>query len=433
MRILLSLLLVISVGSALCAQAVSKAQPGVFALTNARLVTVTQGVVENGSLLIRDGRIAQLGTNIDIPANARVIDCRGQSVYPGFIDGGTKLGLGEIGSISLTQDANEVGDIVPHMKALTAVNPNSVAIPVTRVNGVTTVLTVPQGGLFPGQAALINLLGYTPDQMYAGFQGVVLRYPASGRRGRRDRRSEEERKKEEEKALKQLNELWEQAVLYARIDSAARADAAVQAEPNPPLQALAPVVRGEATLLVEVDKEKDILSALRWVKEKKIERVVFTGLQEGWRVADSLAAARMPVIAGPVLRTPSRSSDRYDTPYTNPAKMQQAGLLLALRTDETENVRNLPFHAGFAAAYGLGKEEALKAVTINPARIFGLADQLGSLEEGKVANLFVCDGDPFETKTQISHLFISGFQVPLDSRHIRLYNEFLERQPGLKK
>ncbi len=362
-----------------------------------------------------------------------MIDCRGQSVYPGFIDGGTKLGLGEIGSISLTQDANEVGDIVPHMKALTAVNPNSVAIPVTRVNGVTTVLTVPQGGLFPGQAALINLLGYTPDQMYAGFQGVVLRYPASGRRGRRDRRSEEERKKEEEKALKQLNELWEQAVLYARIDSAARADAAVQAEPNPPLQALAPVVRGEATLLVEVDKEKDILSALRWVKEKKIERVVFTGLQEGWRVADSLAAARMPVIAGPVLRTPSRSSDRYDTPYTNPAKMQQAGLLLALRTDETENVRNLPFHAGFAAAYGLGKEEALKAVTINPARIFGLADQLGSLEEGKVANLFVCDGDPFETKTQISHLFISGFQVPLDSRHIRLYNEFLERQPGLKK
>jgi imidazolonepropionase-like amidohydrolase len=433
MRILLSLLLVISVGSALWAQAVSKAQPGVFALTNARLVTVTQGVVENGSLLIRDGRIAQLGTNIDIPANARVIDCRGQSVYPGFIDGGTKLGLGEIGSISLTQDANEVGDIVPHMKALTAVNPNSVAIPVTRVNGMTTVLTVPQGGLFPGQAALINLLGYTPDQMYAGFQGVVLRYPASGRRGRRDRRSEEERKKEEEKALKQLNELWEQAVLYARIDSAARAGAAVQAEPNPPLQVLAPVVRGEATLLVEVDKEKDILSALRWVKEKKIERVVFTGLQEGWRVADSLTAARMPVIAGPVQSTPSRSSDRYDTPYTNPAKMQQAGLLLALRTDETENVRNLPFHAGFAAAYGLGKEEALKAVTINPARIFGLADQLGSLEEGKVANLFVCDGDPFETKTQISHLFISGFRVPLDSRHIRLYNEFLERQPGLKK
>jgi len=433
MRILLSLLFVLSVGSALRAQAVSKAESGVFALTNARLMTVTRGVVENGSLLIRDGRIAQLGTNIDIPANARVIDCRGQRVYPGFIDGGTKLGLGEISSISLTQDANEVGDIVPHMKALTAVNPNSVSIPVTRVNGVTTVLTVPQGGLFPGQAALIHLLGYTPDQMYAGFQGVVLRYPASGRRGRRDRRSEEERKKEEEKALKQLNELWEQAVLYARIDSAARADASVEAEPNPPLEALAPVVRGEAALLVEVDKEKDILSALRWVKEKKIERVVFTGVQEGWRVADSLAAARVPVIAGPVLSTPRRSSDRYDAPYTNPAKLHQAGVLVALRTDETENVRNLPFHAGFAAAYGLGVEEALKAVTINPARIFGLADQLGSLEEGKVANLFVCDGDPFETKTRISHLFISGYKVPLDSRHIRLYNEFLERQPGLKK
>ena len=411
---------------------VAKSNKGTFVLTNAKIVTVTNGIVDNGTLVIQEGKITALGASIDLPSEAITIDCSGHSIYPGMIDGGTQLGMAEVNAVSLTVDHNEVGNIKPHMQALTAVNPNNVAIPVTRVNGVTTALSVPTGGLMPGTAALINLVGYTPNQMYAGFKGVAVNYPSSGRRGRWDRRSDEDRKKEEEKKLKELNDAWEQAKLYAKIDSAAQSDKSMRPEYNPQMEALLPVMQGKIPVLLEVNKDKDIESAIKWVEKNKVN-AIFTGVAEGWRVADKIAKAGIPVITGPVQSMPTRQSDKYDRPYANAGALHKAGVKVALRTNDSENVRNLPFHAGFAAAYGLGKEEALKAVTINPAEIFGVADQIGSLEVGKIANLIVTDGDPFETKTQIKHLFINGWQVPIDSRHIQLYEEFLERSPGLRK
>jgi imidazolonepropionase-like amidohydrolase len=303
------------------------------------------------------------------------------------------------------------------------VNPNSVLIPVTRVNGVTTVLTQPQGGRFPGTAALINLVGYTPEQMYAGFKAVRMSFPSAARRGRWDRSTEEDRKKKEAKALKEINMVWKQAKLYAKLDSANQVE---KLKYNPELAALAPAAIGKATLLIEVHRAADIESAIKWVEANKV-KAIFTGVAEGWRVADKIAAAKIPVITGPVLSTPNRSSDKYDTPYRNAGVMQKAGVKVALRTNESENVRNLPYNAGFAATYGMGKEEALKAVTIVPAEMFGLADQIGSLEVGKVATLFITNGDPFETKTQVQHLFINGYNVPLESRHTYLYDEFLKR------
>lgn len=417
--------------SPLAAQQVAKAVKGTFALTNATIETVTNGTVK-GTLIISDGKIADIGGNLPIPSGATEIDCNGLTIYPGLIDSGTRLGLAEVSSVSLTEDFNELGDATPQMQALTAVNPNSVAIPVTRVNGVTTVISKPSGGVMPGTASLIHLLGYTPQQMYGGFQAVVVNYPSSGRRGRRDRRSDEEIKKAEEEALKKLNDVFDEAYLYHRIDSAAAGKAEMMPDYNPALKALLPVVRKEMPIMVEVNAAKDIQSALRWVEEKDLN-VIFTGVAEGWRVADEIAAAKIPVITGPILSLPTRQSDRYDRAYSNAGMLHKAGVKVALRTDDAENVRNLPFNAGFAAAYGMGKEAALKAVTIVPAELFGVADQIGSLEKGKIANLFVTDGDPFETKTQIKHLFISGYNVPLDSRHIRLYNEFLDREPGLSK
>ena len=414
-------------------QEVAKAKRGIFAFTNATIETVTNGTIEGGTLVIGvDGKIAALGENVEIPADAQVIDCNGQFIYPGMIDSGTRLGLSEVGSVSLTNDYNENGNITPHMQALTAVNPNSVSIPVTRVNGVTTVISAPSGGLMPGTAAMINLVGYTPEQMFAGFKGLVLNFPSSSRRGRWDRRTAEERKKDGEKALKELNDVWDEALLYHRIDSAARAGGE-EPEYNPEMQAILPVLHGEMTLMVEVNREDDILNALKWVKERKIEKVVLTGVAEGWRVADQIAEAGIAVITGPVLSTPTRASDRYDRPYANAGIMQKAGVKVALRTGESENVRNLPYNAGFAATYGMGKEEALKAVTITPAEILGVADRLGSLEVGKEATLFISSGDPFETSTKFERVFISGWEVPIDSRHIQLYNEFLNRQPGLQK
>ena len=414
------------------AQQIEMSKQGTFALTNATIETVTNGT-QSGTLLIRDGKIAAIGANVSIPTDATTIDCSGHSIYPGMIDSGTQLGLSEVGSISLTQDYREIGDIIPHMQALTAVNPNAVAIPVTRVEGITTVLSMPAGGLFPGTASLINLHGYTPDQMYAGYQTVILNFPGTGRRGRWDRRSDEDIKKAAEKALKKLNDVWAEAQLYVKLEEAHKNGNGEAPAYYPEMATLAEVVAGNTNVMIEVNAAADIRSAIEWVKEKEVKNVVFSGVSEGFRVAEELAASGIPVITGPLFRTPSRGYDRYDAAYTNAGIMHKAGVKIAIRSGDSENVRNLPYNAGFAAAYGMGKEAALKAVTIVPAEIFGVADQLGSLEVGKTANLFVSTGDPFEPKTQIKYLFIDGWQVAMDSRHIRLYDEFLNRAPGLKK
>jgi imidazolonepropionase-like amidohydrolase len=407
-----------------------KGQYGTFALTNASIQTVTKGIVQNGTVLISNGKITAVGTNVNVPAGAAVIDCKGHWIYPGMIDGGTRLGLVEVSSDPRTTDFNEVGDIVPQMKALTAVNPNSALIPVTRVSGVTTVIASPDGGIMPGTAALINLHGYTPDQMFAGFEGAVMNFPNTGRRGFFDRRTDEEIKMASDKALEKLNDVWDKTVQYHKLDSASKGKGVSY---YPELQALLPVVRGQQLLMVEVNASKDITAALKWIKEKKIKKVVLTGVLEGWRVADEIAKAGIPVIAGPVQAVPSREYDRYDRAYANPGLMKKAGVKVAIQTSQAENVRNLPYHAAYAAAYGMGVEEALKAVTIVPAEIFGVADKLGSIEVGKSATLFVSDGDPFETKTNIKHVFIEGWQIPMVSRQTLLYDEFLKREPGVSK
>jgi imidazolonepropionase-like amidohydrolase len=401
-----------------------KPRTGKFLLQNATVHTITKGVLSGASVLIENGKIVQVGSNVSADG-AEIIDCSGMVIYPGMIDSGTTLGLAEVSSVAETVDYQEIGNVTPNMQALTAVNPNSEAIPVTRVSGVTTVIAKPSGGLFPGTAALINLVGYTPDQMYAGFKAVAMNFPSSARRGRFDRRSDDDIKKDNEKALKDANELMEKAKQYHELSSKG-----AELEYYPEIAQLAKVISKELPLMIEVNAASDIQNAIKWVKDMDI-RVIFSGVKEGWRVADEIAEAGIPVITGPVQDLPSRQSDRYDAAYTNAGKLAKAGVKVALRTNETENVRNLPFHAAFAAAYGMGKEEAWKAVTINPAEIFGLGDQLGSIEAGKVANLIVATEDPFETRSQIMHVFINGYRIPLSNRHIRLYQEFLERSPDL--
>jgi imidazolonepropionase-like amidohydrolase len=403
-----------------------KPRTGKFLLQNGTIVTVTKGTIENGSVLIENGKIIGVGKNL-VAAGAEVIDCTDQFIYPGLLDGGSRLGLVEVNSVAETQDFAEIGQVTPNMRALVAINPSSVAIPVTRVSGVTTTLATPSGGLFPGTAALINLNGYTPDQMYAGFEGVVLSFPSSARRSTWDRRSDEDIKKEADAAQKNLNEIWKRAEVYFKIQQA-KGDL----QYYPEMEQLARVIGGELPLLVEVNAATDILSAIEWIKSKNV-KAILTGVAEGWRVADKIAEANLAVITGPMLSIPTRQSDRFDASYTNPGKMAKAGVKVVIRSNDAENTRNLPFNAGFAAAYGMGKEEALKAVTINAAEVFGIADKMGSIEEGKDATLLVSTGDPFETRSQIKHVFIEGYRIPMSNRHIKLYQEFLERSPGLEK
>jgi imidazolonepropionase-like amidohydrolase len=407
-----------------------KGKFGTFALTNASIETITKGVIQNGTVVISNGKITAVGANVQIPSGAVTIDCKGLWIYPGMIDSGTLLGLKEVASDPRTTDFNEVGDVIPQMRALNAVNPNSALIPVTRVSGVTTVIATPQGDLVPGTAALINLHGYTPDQMYAGFEGVVINFPNMAKKGFFDKRTDEEIKKAYDKTLQKLNDTWDRALQYQKLDSATKSTGLSY---YPEMQALLPVVRGEKMLLLEANTEKDIRAALKWVQDRKIKNVTFTGVAEGWRVAPEIAKAGIPVLVGPIFSLPSRDYDKYDKAYANPGLLKKAGVKVAIRSMHAENVRNLPYHAGFAAAYGLGREEALRAVTIVPAEIFGVASKLGSIEVGKSGTLFICDGDPFETKTNIKQVFIEGWQMPMESRQTELYDEFLQREPGVKK
>ncbi len=415
-------------------QRVSEAHRGPFAVINAEIVTVTNGTIERGAVVIEAGRISALGSDVPVPSGAEVIDADGLTIYPGMIDGGTHLGLAEIGSVHETVDYNEVGSVVPHMRALAAVNPNSVHIPITRVSGVTTVLTVPEGGLFPGTAALIDLHGYTPRQMsLGGFEAVALNFPVRPRLRGSDEEARRERDEAYEEAVDRLDEVWDGAELYARIDSAFRADPERSRRPEyaPEAAALTPVLRGERMLIIHANQAQTIEAALEWARSRDLlENVVLSGVLEGWRVAGAIAEAGVPCLVGPVLDLPGRPSDRYDKAYANAGLLHDAGVKIALRTNETENVRNLPYHAGFAAAYGLGREAALRAVTIDAAEIFGVAGEVGSVEVGKRANLFVADGDPFQPQTRIEYLFINGYRLPLDNRQLRLYEEFLDRNPG---
>ena len=410
-----------------------RARAGTFALTDCRIETVTRGVIERGTVVIEGGEIAAVGA-ASAPAGATVVPCNGGTVYPGMIDSGTRLGLQEVGSVDETQDYDELGDVTPQMRALTAFNTSTIHVPITRVSGVLGALSVPEGGLMPGTAGLVTLQGYTPEQLAAGFEGVVLNFPASGRLGRFDRREQSAIDKASKEAIEKLDEVWEQATLYARIDSARAAGGSGEMPYQPEMAALLPVVRGERVLLVEANAANDIVKALEWLEGKNV-RAVLMGAAEGWRVADRIAEAGLPVITGPVTGLPTRESDRYDRTYRNAALLAQAGVQVALRTeDRMQNYRNLPFHAGFAVAYGqdLGfdRQAALEAVTINPARIFGVDDRLGSIEVGKSATLFVADGDPFEPATTVTAVFIGGAQIPLISRQTELYQEYLNRNPG---
>jgi imidazolonepropionase-like amidohydrolase len=413
------------------AQITEKPEYGKFAITNAKVFTVTKGTLENATVLIENGKITAVSASVDFSASDyTVIDAKGKSVYPGFIDSGTFLGLKEIDAVPVTNDQSEIGTFTPNAKAITAIHPASVSIPVTRVNGVTTVIAHPTGGTISGMATLINLFGYTPDSMAVLHEAaLVMEWPRSGKRGGWDRRDEKKIKEDYEKTMTELNEYWENARFYHSMMTAFEASPKGKTQPDKNIEwdAMRPVFVGKTKVLIQVDKEADIVKALEWIKKQEGISFILSSVEEGWRVAEKIAEANVPCLVGPVLRTTSRSYDSYLAPYENAARLHKAGVLVAIRTGETENVRNVNYHAGFAATYGMGTEEALKAVTINPAKIFGVDSVLGSIEAGKMANLMITNGDPFEPRTEIETVFIKGFKIPMISRQTQLYEEYKDR------
>jgi imidazolonepropionase-like amidohydrolase len=410
-----------------------------YVIRGARVVTVSGADIENATVVVTGGRISAVGANVSAPAGAQTIDASGLWVYPGMIDVGTNMGLTEISSGAPgTTDTAELGDMNPNVAAIWAVNPHSSHIAVTRVEGVTSVLSMPSGGTISGQAAFINLAGSSPREMAVAPQAaLVIDFPRVGGGGggfaaflaaqqgiTQDALSARDRRVEE------LRRLFRDAEAYGRAQDAYAKDP--KAVPRPPtelkLAALVPYARGERPVVFRAERERDIRGAVRFAEELKLRPVIIGG-SEAWKAAQFLKEKNVPVILDSVLNLPLREDDPYDSLYENAAKLQAAGVRFCISTgDSGAHVRDLPFHAGMAAAYGLPKAEALKAVTLYPAQILGVADRVGSVEQGKLANLVVTDGDLLEARTHVRHLFIGGRQIPLVSRHTMLYDQFKDRK-----
>jgi imidazolonepropionase-like amidohydrolase len=411
---------------------------GVFAIRNARIVTVSGPDIENGTVVIRDGKIEAVGATVNIPAGAQTIDGRGLSVYPGMIDAGTNMGLVEVPQgANGTVDLAEAGDLNPNAKAIIAVNPHSAHIAVTRVEGVTNTVTAPEGGLISGQAALINLLGTSSKEMaVAPTAALVINYPrVTGGGGggfggfQQQPANLAETLEANAREVDRIRKMLRDAEAYGRAQDAYAKDRSLpRPDQNVVLEALVPYVRGEQPVIFRAEREAEIRGAIRFAEEMKLKPIILGG-NDAWKVASLLKEKNVPVILTGVFSLPLREDDFYDTLYENPAKLQQAGVRFCISTgDAGAEVRNLPLYAGMAAAYGLSKADALKSVTLYPAQIMNVADRLGSIDVGKMANLVVTDGDLLEIRTHIRYLFIDGRPVVLTSRHTELNDAFKNRR-----
>lgn len=384
-----------------------------------------------GTVVVEGGLIAAAGPDVEAPAGATMIDAAGLHVYPGLFDAASRLGMTEIGAVDVTSDLDELGDFTPHLMARTAVHPSSELIPVARANGITHTMALPGGGgggSFSGQGSVFNLDGWTIEEMEIEPGAVlVMGWPSIQTREFDQSTFEvidrpfEEAKEEYDRAVHRL-ERW--------LDGAREYDRAVsggaQVRPDLRLEALARAVRGEVPVLARVDEERYIRDAVAFAQEQGL-RLIIAGGAEAYKVADLLAENDIPVILGPTQSMPNGEDAPYDEPYANPGKLHAAGVQIALATFNASDSRTLPYEIAMSIPYGLPHDVALRAITINPAQILGLADRLGTIEQGKIANLIVTDGDPLEITTHIAHLIIDGREVSTMNKHRELYEKYRAR------
>ncbi|HKQ60006.1 MAG TPA: amidohydrolase family protein [Candidatus Polarisedimenticolaceae bacterium] len=405
-------------------------------ILHATVHTVSGATIEDGTVSFRGGRIIEVGAGLPALPGAEQVDARDQQLYPGLIDANTAVGLTEIGSVAGSVDLEETGEINADVNTAIAVNPDSEVIPVTRANGLTHVLSAPAGGLISGSSALIRLDGWTWEDLTAASPVALhVRWP-SFRIQRfgfgQDPPSEEDQKKEREERLKRIRRAFDDARAYAKAKQA-QGHGGRPLDADAGLDALGLALDGSVPVVVHAAELRQIENALSFAEEQGL-RVVLAGSSDLGRVAERLHDARIPVIVTAVLALPEREDEPYDAAYALPAQLHAAGVTFCIASSgdsfSAPMARNLPYEAAMAAAFGLPREEALKAITLYPARILGLGDVLGSIEPGKSASLILTDGDPLEIRTHVLRSWIDGRPVDLKSnRHDRLYERYRRRPP----
>ena len=392
-----------------------------IAITGGTVYPVSGPKLANATVLVRDGRVVAVGTGVPVPADATRIDASGKWVTPGLIDGAGQLGLVEIGAVPGTREGTVQGDtIAAAFNVAEGINPASTLIPVTRIEGITSALATPSGNLVSGQAVLIDLDGATVEQMVVKSPvGVVADLSESGKADAGGSRAQ---------VAARLRQVFRDALEYERRKTDySRAQMQRLSASAEDLEALLPVVHGRVPFIAVANRRSDIETGLRLAKEFKL-RLIVAGGAEGWEIAGAIAAAGVPVLVEPMENIPGY--DSLGIRYENAALLVKAGVQVALFETDSHQARNLRQQAGNAVSYGMTWDQALRAVTLAPAEIFGVADRYGSLVPGKVANVVVWSGDPFEFTTGVEHVLIRGKEIPLRSRQTELFERYRKLPPA---
>ena len=407
----------------------AKVQTRPVAIVGATLHPGTSPAIENGTIVFDKGKITAVGIAVAIPEEADVIHAPGRHVYPGLISADTYIGLVEIGAVRASRDRTETGRINPNVRAEAAVNPESELIPVARANGITLAVSSPSGGLISGTSALLMLDGWTCEDMTLKAPAALyVDWPSMAiAKAPWTQKSEEEQKKEREAVIKELTNAFRDARAYMNAKRSEQQKGLPYHNVDVRWEAMIPVLEKNVPVVVWANDARQIEAAVAWAQQEDIKIIIGEG-HDAWRVADLLKKNNIPVLAGGILRVPDRRFEPYDEPFSLPAKLYRAGVPFAiLSADDPAHERNLPYHAAMAAAYGLPKEEALKAITLYPAQIFGVADRVGSLDVGKDATLIVTTGDPLEIMSAVEMEFIQGKKIDLTSKHTMLYEKYKEK------
>jgi imidazolonepropionase-like amidohydrolase len=422
------------------ASALSAADNSVL-IRNVNIHPVTGPEIHNGAVLVIDGKIADVGARVAARGGVRVIDGHGLQIYPGLINAATSVGLEEIESLRDTVDLDEIGTFNPELRAEVAFNPSSEHVDVTRASGITTVVALPGSGgrgrgastsMITGQGALMHLEGWTWEDMAVKRSAVMdMLFPeiqtAGGRGGFAALLAGPQRTyAEEERQYKQKLELISQFFDEVRRYETAKGAGGPEFKKDVRLEAMIPVIDGKVPLFVRAERERMIKDAIAFAEKEKV-KVIIADPREIGSTGPALKAHNIPVVLGKTFELPMRDDDPYDAPYMLPNQFYKAGVKICFGTFDVEFARNVPFEAAQAVAFGLPNSEALKALTINSAQILGVGEELGSIERGKVADLFLADGDPLLASTSIKQMFIAGREVSLESRHTREYEKWMKR------
>ncbi|MEO5682427.1 MAG: amidohydrolase family protein [Chitinophagaceae bacterium] len=412
-----------------------KAAPGLLFITNATIHVGNGQVIENGTIKINNGKIEQVGQNIAVAADVKVIDAKGKQVYPGLILPSTDLGLKEIGSgVRASNDFTEIGDYNPSVRSIVAYNTDSKIINTLKANGILLACVAPQGGVISGSSSVVQLDAWNwEDAAYKMENGIHLHLPSFivrfGRRGGgfpglSGAQPPTDPVKEALEKIAEMKSFFMAAKAYLQEP--------VHKETNLKYEALKGLFDKKQKLFIYAEQVKQMLVAIDFVKEFGFD-VVLVGAAESWQIAGLLKQNNIAVILNQEHSLPATEDDDVDQPYKTPAMLQKAGVLFALNDDNEETrYRNLAFNAGTSAAYGLTKEEALQAITLNAATILGVADKTGSIEAGKDANIIISEGDVLDMKSSIiTHAFIQGRLVSLDNKQQQLYERYKYKY-GLK-